>query len=215
MKTVLLIGAGGFGKHLAQKLIEMKYEVMVIDRHENLIDDVVDFVTAAQIGDCTDIDVLSNIDVESFDCCFVTIRKSFQDSLETTSLLKELGAKRVVSFATNDVQEKFLLRNGADAVIYPEKQFASWAAMRYTTENIFDYVELDGEYSMFEVAAPESFVGKTISELAIRQKYGINIIGIKRDNTLDVSISAATEIGENERLFVIGSVKNIRKYFDV
>ena len=215
MKSVLLIGAGGFGKHLAEKLIEMKYEVMVIDRHEELVNDVLPFVTAAQIGDCTDKDVLSNVDVENFDACFVTIRKSFQDSLETTSLLKEMGAKRVISFATNEVQEKFLLRNGADAVIFPEKQFASWAAMRYTTNNIFDYVRLDDEYSMFEVAAPDYFVGKTIGQLAIRQKHGINIIGIKKGNVLDVSLTPDTVIAEGERLFVVGSVKNIRKCFDV
>ncbi|MBQ9354494.1 MAG: TrkA family potassium uptake protein [Clostridia bacterium] len=215
MKSILLIGAGGFGKHLAEKLIELKYEVMVIDRHEELINDILPIVTTAQIGDCTDVDVLSNVDVESFDSCFVTIRKSFQDSLETTSLLKELGAKRVVSFASNEVQEKFLLRNGADAVIFPEKQFASWTAMRYATDNIFDYVRLDDEHSMFEVAAPDYFAGKTIAQLAIRQKHGINIIAIKKGNILDVSLTADTVISAGERLLVIGSIKNIKKCFDV
>ncbi len=215
MKSVLLIGVGGFGKNLAEKLSEMKHEVMAIDEDENLINDVLPLVTTAQIGDSTDIDVLSNIGVESFDVCFVTIRHSFQDSLETTSLLKELGAKKVVSFASNDVQEKFLLRNGADAVIYPEKQLAAWSAMRHTTNNIFDYVKLNEEFSMFEVGVPDSWQGRTVSEIAVRQKHGINIIGIKKNNLLDVTISADTVISGDERLLVVGSIKSVRKCFDV
>ena len=118
--------------------------------------------------------------LENFDVCLVTIGGSFQNSLETTSLLKELGAKCVVSRAERDVQAKFLLRNGADHVVYPEKQVAKWAAIRYSSNHIFDYVEIDDQHAIFEVEIPERWIGKSVGELDIRRKYGINILGIKR-----------------------------------
>ena len=108
--------------------------------------------------------------------CIVTIGGNFQNSLETTSLLKELGAKLVVSRAERDVQEKFLLRNGADEVVYPEKQVANWAAIRYTADHIRDYIEVDDAHAIFEVEVPEEWIGKTVGELDIRRKYSINIM---------------------------------------
>jgi len=215
MKSILLIGLGRFGINVAEKLMEMKHEVMAVDIDENLVNDALPLVTDAQIGDSTDVDYLSSLGVDNFDVCIVAIRNSFQNSLETTSLLKELGAKKVVSCATNDVHEKFLLRNGADAVVYPEKQLAFWTAIRYTTNNIFDYIKIDDEYSIFEVAIPDSWAGKTVGQLAVRQKHGINIMAIKSGNKLDVTISADTVLTKEERILVLGSVKAVRKCFDV
>jgi len=215
MKSVLLIGLGRFGMNIAEKLNEMKHEVLAVDIDENLVNDALPIVTNAQIGDSTDVDYLSTLGVENFDVCIVAIRNSFQNSLETTSLLKELGAKKVVACATNDVHEKFLLRNGADAVVYPEKQLAFWTAIRYTTNNIFDYIKIDDEYSIFEVGVPENWSGKTVSQLAVRQKHGINIMAIKSDNKLDVTITADTVLEAGERILVLGSVKAVRKCFDV
>ena len=215
MKSVLLLGVGRFGQRIAEKLVEMKHEVLAIDLHENLINDIAPLVTDAQIGDCTDKKFLMSLGVSNFDVCFVTIRDSFQNSLQTTSLLKELGAKKVVSVATNDIHEKFLLRNGADAVIYPEKQLALWAAITYTSENVFDYVRVDDNFSIFEVSIPERWDGLTVGEIGIRPKYGINIMAIKSNDELDITITPDTVLDKEQHLLVLGSLKSVRKCFDI
>ena len=170
MKTVLLIGLGRFGRHLAMQLNELGHQVMAVDRDEERVNECMPFVTNAQIGDSTRVDFLRSLGVSNYDVCYVTISGDFQNSLETTSLLKELGAKYVVSRAERDVQAKFLLRNGADAVTYPEKQLAKWAAIRYTANHIFGYIELDEKHAIIEVAVPESWQGHSIGELDIRKK---------------------------------------------
>ena len=175
MKSVLLIGLGRFGRHLAMELSRLGHQVMAVDRDEDRVNECMPFVTNAQIGDSTRVDFLRSLGVGNYDVCYVTISGSFQNSLETTSLLKELGAKYVVSRAERDVQAKFLLRNGADAVAYPEKQLAKWAAIRYTANHIFDYIELDENHAIIEVAVPESWQGHSIGQLDIRRKYGVNI----------------------------------------
>lgn len=215
MKSVLLLGVGRFGQRIAERLVEMKHEVMAVDFHENLINDIAPLVTDAQIGDCTDKKFLSSLGVSNFDVCFVTIRDNFQNSLQTTSLLKELGAKKVVSVATNDIHEKFLLRNGADAVIFPEKQLALWAAITYTSENVFDYVRVDDNFSIFEVAIPDRWDGLTVGEIGIRPKYGINIMAIKANDELDITITPDTVLNKEQHLLVLGSLKSVRKCFDI
>ena len=142
MKNILLIGLGRFGKHVAYQLNELGHEVMAVDENENLVNEILPYVTDAQIGDSTNENFLESLGIKNYDICFVTIGGNFQNSLETTSLLKELGAKMVISRAERDVQAKFLLRNGADEVIYPEKQIANWAAIRYTADHIHDYIEV-------------------------------------------------------------------------
>ena len=179
MKNILLIGTGRFGRHIAIQLSQLGHQVMAIDTNEERINDVLPYVTNAQIGDSTNAEFLRSLGIGNFDVCIVTISGNFQNSLETTSLLKELGAKCVVSRAERDVQAKFLLRNGADQVVYPEKQVAKWAAIRYTADHIFDYKEIDEQHAIFEVEVPAWWIGKSVGELDIRRKYGINILGIK------------------------------------
>ena len=159
MKNVLLIGLGRFGRHLAMQLSELGHQVMAVDRDEERVNECMPFVTNAQIGDSTRVDFLRSLGVSNYDVCYVTISGDFQNSLETTSLLKELGARYVVSRAERDVQAKFLLRNGADAVTYPEKQLAKWAAIRYTANHIFGYIELDEKHAIIEVAVPGQLAG--------------------------------------------------------
>jgi len=215
MKSVLLIGLGRFGKHIAEELYKLNIEVMAVDRREELVNDVLPLVTEARIGDSTNPDFLSSLGVGDYDVCIVTIANDFQSSLETTSLLKELGAKLVVSRADRDVQEKFLLRNGADAVAYPEKQIAKWVAVTYTAESILDYIELDGEQAIFEVVIPKEWIGKTVVELDIRKKYDINIIAIKQNGKLNVSVSPDTVLTEDKTLLVIGQYKAVHKCFRI
>ena len=147
--------------------------------------------------------------------CIVTIGGSFQNSLETTSLLKELGAKCVVSRAERDVHAKFLLRNGADHVIYPEKQVAEWAAIRYTADHIFDYMEIDGQHAIFEVEVPHEWIGKSVGELNIRRKYGINILGIKHSGKTDVSITSDTVLSGEITILALGEYKALQKCFRI
>ena len=165
MKSILLIGLGGFGKRIAEKLYELNHEVMAVDECEERVNEALPFVTNAQIGDGTDEEFLRSLGVDNYDVCIVAIAGDFQSSLETTSLLKELGANYVVSRAERDVQEKFLLRNGADEVVYPEKQVAEWTAIRYSANHIRDYIKLNEEYSIFEIIVPESWVGTIISKI--------------------------------------------------
>ncbi len=213
MKSVLLIGLGRFGRHLAMQLNELGHQVMAVDRDEERVNECMPFVTNAQIGDSTRVDFMRSLGVSNYDVCYVTISGDFQNSLETTSLLKELGANYVVSRAERDVQAKFLLRNGADAVAYPEKQLAKWAAIRYTANHIFDYIELDGQHAIIEVAVPEDWRGHSIGELDIRRKYGVNVLGIKRNGKTDMNISSETILDGSLTLMVLGEDKALKKHF--
>ncbi len=215
MKSILLIGLGRFGRHIAIKLNELGHQVMAIDIQEERVDAVLPFVTNAQIGDCTNEDFLGALGVRNFDVCIVAIGGNFQNSLETTSLLKELGAKMVVSRAERDVQAKFLLRNGADEVVYLEKQVADWTAIRYSSDHIFDYIELSEEYAIFEVEVPKEWIGKTIGEIDIRRKYNINIMATKMNDELNITISPDVKFTQNQTMLVLGNNKDLQKCFHI
>ena len=215
MKSILLIGVGRFGRHIAAQLAQLGHQVMAVDTDEERINEVMPFVTNAQIGDSTNAEFLRSLGIGNFDVCIVTISGNFQNSLETTSLLKELGAKCVVSRAERDVQAKFLLRNGADHVVYPEKQVAKWAAIRYTADHIFDYIEIDEQHAIFEVEVPEGWVEKSIGELDIRRKFGINILGIKRAGKTDVSVTPETVLAKDETILALGEYKAMQKCFRI
>ena len=215
MKNILLVGVGRFGRHIAVQLTQMGHQVMAVDTSEDRINDVLPFVTNAQIGDSTNADFLRTLGIGNYDVCIVTISGNFQNSLETTSLLKELGAKCVVSRAERDVQAKFLLRNGADHVVYPEKQVAKWAAIRYSSNHIFDYIEIDDQHAIFEVEIPEGWIGKSVGELDIRRKYGINILGIKRAGETDVSVTPETVLTNDVTILALGEYKQLQKCFRI
>ena len=215
MKSILLVGAGRFGRHIAMQLSQLGHQIMAVDTNEERINDVLPYVTNAQIGDSTNAEFLRSLGIGNFDVCLVTIGGSFQNSLETTSLLKELGAKCVVSRAERDVQAKFLLRNGADHVVYPEKQVAKWAAIRYSSNHIFDYVEIDDQHAIFEVEIPERWIGKSVGELDIRRKYGINILGIKRSGKTEVSITPDTVLSGETTILALGEYKTLQKCFRI
>jgi len=212
MKSVLLIGLGRFGRHTAQKLRELRHEVLAVDSDEGRINDALPFVTNAQIGDSTNPQFIASLGVQDFDLCIVAIGDNFQSSLETTALLKENGAKFVVARASRSVHAKFLLRNGADDVIYPEKQVAEWAAVRYSSDYIFDYVNLTPGYSIFETAVPAVWVGKTVAELAVRQKYRINILAVRHGDTLDTMPGPAHCFSADETIFILGNDRDVQKF---
>lgn len=215
MKSILLIGLGRFGKHIAMHLNQLGHQVMAVDHEEERIEAVLPFVTNAQIGDSTNAYFLESLGISNYDVCIVAIGNDFQSSLETTSLLKELGGKMVVSRAARDVQAKFLLRNGADEVVYPEKQLAKWTAIQYSADHILDYIELDEDHAMFEVSVPEAWAGRTIGQIDIRKKFSINIMGIKKSGKLELSISPDTVLEEEDTMLVLGRNKNLQKCFRI
>ncbi|MCI9161814.1 MAG: TrkA family potassium uptake protein [Lachnospiraceae bacterium] len=215
MKAILLIGLGRFGRHIAGKLSDLNHQVMAVDHDEERVNAALPFVTSAQIGDSTNEEFLSSLGIRNFDACIVTIGDNFQNSLETASLLKELGAKKVIARASRGVQEKFLLRNGADEVVYPEKQLAAWTAIRCTSEHILDYIELDKEYSIFELTVPDEWNGNTIIQLDIRKKYGINILGVREQGRLNMNILPDTVLSRGQSMLVLGKPKAVQKCFRI
>ena len=215
MKNILLIGLSHFGKHVAEELADLGHEVMAVDINEEKVNEILPIVTNAQIGESTNAEFLKSLGVGNYDVCMVTISENFQNSLETTSLLKELGASYVVSMAKRDVQEKFLLRNGADEVVYPEKQVAKWAAIRYSADHLLDYVELDDEYGIFEVEVPLAWIGKTVGQIDIRKKYNINIMAFRQNGKLDASVSPDTLLTDQITLLVLGEYKALQKCFKI
>lgn len=215
MKSVLLIGLGRFGRHIAMKLSELHHQVMAVDREESRVETVLPFVTNAQIGDATNEEFLESLGVPNYDVCIVAIGDNFQNSLETTSLLKELGAKLVVSRAARDVHAKFLLRNGADEIVYPERQLAHWTAIRYSADHILDYIELDENHSIFEISVPGGWVGQTVGQLDIRKKYRINVMALKHDGVMNLNITPDTRFPEGDTMLVLGDLKSIQKCFHI
>lgn len=215
MKSILLIGLGRFGRHIALKLNALNHQVMAIDHNEERVNALLPFVTNAQIGDSTNEEFLAALGVGNYDACIVAIGDNFQNSLETTYLLKELGARKIIARASKEMQEKFLLRNGADEVVYPEKQLAAWTAIRCSSEHILEYIELDDEYAIFEVEIPSDWSGKSILELDIRKKHGINILGVRTNGKLNMNITPNTVFGHGTSVLVLGKEKAVHKCFRI
>lgn len=215
MKNVLLIGIGNFGSLIAKQLSELGHQTMAVDKNEDSINEIMPFVTNALIGDSTNEAFLRTLGVGNYDVCIVAIGGDFQSSLETTSLLKELGAKTVVARADREVQAKFLLRNGADEVVNPANQMAKWTAIRYTANHILDYIMLDDKYAIFEVSVPKSWTGKTVKELDVRKKYGVTITAIKENGHLQPAVSPDEILTEKKTMLVLGEYKAIQKCFRI
>ncbi|MBR6548329.1 MAG: TrkA family potassium uptake protein [Clostridia bacterium] len=213
MKSILLIGLGRFGRHVARKLNELHHQVMAVDISEQRVESVLPYVTGSQIGDSTNPDFLRSLGIDNYDVCIVAIGDNFQNSLETTSLLKDLGARFVVSRAARGVHAKFLLKNGADEIVYPEQQLANWTAIRYSSDHILDYIELDDDHAIFEIPVPENWVGKSLLQLDIRKKYNINILAIKQQGKLNPALSPNIPFLATDTVLVLGKGKDVQNCF--
>ena len=211
MKSILVIGMGRFGKHIARKMTELNNDVMIVDKEESIIEELSPNFTDAHIGDCTSETVLSTLGVRNFDLCFVAIGSDFQASLEITSLLKEFGAKYVISKASRDIQAKFLLRNGADEVVYPEREMAEKLAIRHSAKSIFDFIELTPEFGIFEIPIKEAWIGKSIAKIDIRRKYHVNIIALKSKNDLKPLPGSEYIFQKGDHVVVIGKPSDVFK----
>ncbi len=209
MKSILIIGMGRFGHHLCQNLAELGNQIMIVDEVEERLEPMLPYVVSAKIGDCTNEAVLESLGISNFDICFVCIGTNFQSSLEITSMVKEMGAKWVVSKASRDIHAKFLLRNGADEVIYPDRDLAEKMAVRYSANHVFDYIELTDEFSIYEIPPMRQWVGKSIKELSIRNRYHINILGTKEQEEAKLMPGPDYIIRANEHLMIIGRKEDV------
>ncbi|MDO4475541.1 MAG: TrkA family potassium uptake protein [Lachnospiraceae bacterium] len=213
MKSILVFGAGSFGSHMIAKLYELGHDVLVVEQDEARLDQVMPYAQSGQIGDATDREFLASLGIDNFDSCIVTIGNNFEASLVTTSYLKELGARLIVARADSDMQEKFLKMAGADDVIFPERQLGEWAAKRYTTDHLLNYIQLEDGFAIYEVPVPESWVGMNLIELDIRRKHHLNVIAIKRDDGLSVDIVSENVFSSGDLILVVGKEEALSRFF--
>ncbi|MGL4791313.1 MAG: potassium channel family protein [Anaerotignaceae bacterium] len=211
MKTVLIIGLGRFGRHMARKFIEQKNEVLGVDHNEERVNDALEYLTSAQIGDSTNERFIASLGIKNFDLCVVAIGDNFQSSIETAALLKDAGAKFVFARASRDVHAKFLLRNGADEIVYAEKDVAERLAVKFGADNIFDYIELTPDYSIYEIIPPSIWIGNTIINMEIRSRYNISILGTKKDGIMNPMPTPNYVFNKEETLIVMGHNADVLK----
>lgn len=211
MKSFLILGMGSFGHHLCRSFAELDCEIMIVDEQQESLEDMLQYVTSAKIGDCTNPEVLRSFDVASFDACFVCMGTLFQNSLQITSLLKELGAKLVYSKADEDVQAKFLLRNGADIIMYPERDAAQRIAIGANSDSIFDCIEISDDFFIMEIQPLPQWIGKSIRELDFRNRYHMNIMATKVGEQIFPMPSIDHAFTAEEHLMVLGHIDDIRK----
>ena len=212
MKNVLLIGLGRFGRHMAQKMSDMNHQILAIDKNEHKVQEAMRYVTNAEIGDATDPVLIASLGVKDFDLCVVTMSHDLQASLEITALLKENGAPFVLVRVSRDTHARFLLACGADEIIYPEKQMADWAAVRYTGDHVYDYTRLSPDHAIYETEIPDSWIGHTVVDLGVRQRYRLNILALRRDGNVDPMFGPATVLQAGDRIILLGSDKDVQKF---
>lgn len=213
MRTFLLLGLGSFGNHIARELYDMHHQILGVDLEEEKVQRALPYLTDAQIGDTTDRAFLKSLGIQNFDVCIATIGENFESSIITVVLLKELGARKIIARASHGIQERLLLHNGADEVIYPARQLASWTAIRCSSDKILDYTELDDDYSIYELTVPEQWEGKSLLSLALRSKYGINILGIRREGKLSMNITPDTVFHSGTSVLLLGPQESVKKCF--
>lgn len=211
-KNVLVVGAGRFGAYTTKTLAELGHEVMIVDRNENKVTELLPYVTGAEIGDCTNETFMKSLGVDEFDLCIVAIGDNFTSSLEAASILKDLGAKKVVARATSERQERLLLRCGADQTVYPEQQLGRWTAIRYSLDNVFEYMDMPDNHAILKVAVPPEWDGRRIGELGVRRQFGINILGVEQ-GAMNLSVSADIMLHSGDNVLVLGQYDNLRRVF--
>ena len=211
MKSILVIGLGRFGRHFAQKLMDLRNEVMIVDKNADLINELAPQFTDSYIGDCTREDLISSLGVRNFDLCMVAIGEDFQSSLVITSLLKQYGAPCVIAKANQEIQADLLKKIGADQIVYPEREMAEKLAVRYTAQNVFDSIELTDHYALYEIPIVQSWSGQTIGSLDVRRKYRVNIVGVKRNDELLPIPGADFVFSAHDHVIVIGKHTDLQK----
>lgn len=215
MKNILIIGVARFGYHIAKELNKLNCQILAIDINEDHLRKVDPYVSKTLIGDSTDFDFLKSLGINNFDECIVTIGDDFQVSIETVYYLKELSAKRITARASKESQKFLLQRIGADLVVFPEEQLARWTALHCGTSSVYDFMDLDNYFGIYEVRTPEQWAGKTLAELDLRKKYNINIIGVKQANKMRMILGPNYILQDNENLIVVAREEDANKFFSM
>ena len=212
MKQFLIIGLGTVGRHLCTEFSKHKCETLVLDKSPEAVEEILKYVTSAKVADCTVCDVLESLSAGDFDACFVCVGEDLRSSLEITSRLKELGAKRIYASAKDDIQDKFLRKVGADFIIYPERDVTRRLAVSESSDHIFDYIKLTDEYAIYEITPEKAWTDKSIKDINFRVKYNLNVLGYrKKDGIFRATVSPDYVIKEDEHLMVLGRDEDIKK----
>jgi len=211
MKQFIVIGLGRFGSAVATTLVELGHEVLGVDNDEERVYALKDKITQAVQADITEEKVLKELGVKNFDAAVVSIATNLEASILVTMMLKEMGLKYIIAKAQSTLHGKVLEKIGVDKVVFPERDMGIRIARRLITPNIKDYIELEPDYSVIEIEALPEFVDKTLSELDLRNKYEINVLAIKRNDSLNISPRAKDVIKKDDFLIVIGETKKINE----
>ena len=210
MKTYMVIGLGRFGSEVARRLCQLGCEVLFIDRSEELVQQVSAEVTHAVVADAQDKEVLRALGAGKFDCAIVAIGGSLADSVLATMNLKELGVGQVVCKAHDETHRQVLKKLGADQVVIPEQENADRLAKSLSSLNVLDYIELSDEYGIVDVPAPQNWVGKSLKELNVRAKLGVNILAVRHNGAINVSPSADYPICEGDIMVILGDTAALK-----
>lgn len=210
MKTILVIGAGEFGRHLAMQMFSLGNEVMLVDRQEKIINEISKEVTTCEIGDYTIKSNLEALGVDDYDYIFVCVG-DFKSSLVIVDTLKSIGAGFIIAKASNEIHERFLIMSGADRVVYPERDIAFNMAVEYSNSNVFDFVPLSGETGIYEIKTPQNWVGKSLRDVNVRKNHGVTVIASKYANSVTAITDADYVFTPSEHIFVIGAEKDIKR----
>ena len=210
-KQFVIIGLGRFGSSIAKTLYSLGSDVLAIDKDEDIVQEIADSVTHAVQLDATDENALKSLGISNFDVAVVTIGDDIQSSMMVTLLVKEFGVKYIVAKGHNDLHAKVLYKIGADRVILPEKDMGVRVAHNLVSTNIVDYIELSEDYSVMEVQVLEEWSGKTLNELKLRSRYGINVIAIKRGQEINLSPSAGDIIKDADAIVAIGVAEDLNR----
>ncbi len=207
MKSYVVVGLGRFGYETARQLSRLGCEVLAIDLKSDLIQQISNDVTHAVVGDSRDKEVLRTLGVGEFDCAVIAIGDDLATSVLVTMNMKELGVPYLVCKAYDDTHRQVLKKLGADRVVIPEQENAARLAKSLSSTNLLDYIELSEEYSIVELPAPRSWVGKTLKELNVRARLGVNILAVRRDSKMDVSPAADFSFRDGDVVVVLGDTK--------
>lgn len=213
MKNILILGLGRFGSAMVKPLADLGNQVVVCDTNEENIAAVLPYTAGAKIGDCTSEKFIASLGVEDFDLVFVTIGESIQSSLVAVTLLKDHGAKCICAKAGSEMHEKLLLRLGADKVVFPERDAGLRVANIYGRDSVFECIDLAEGYAIYEIAVPESWAEKSVGELNVRARYGVNILGVKThaDAPLNPNIRPEFVFHAGDRVLLMGNAENLGK----
>ena len=211
MRSFIVVGLGRFGSQAAKRLYRQGCEVLAIDNDNDLVQQISDEVTQAVVADAQDKEVLRALDVKSFDCAIIAIGDSLADSVLATMNLKELGVPHIVCKAHDETHRQVLKKLGADRVVIPEQENADRLAMSLSSPNVLDYIELSDDYGIIEVPAPATWQDKSLIELNVRAKLGVNILAIKREGDITVSPAAEFRIAKEDILVVLGDTAALEK----